>query len=103
MLTALRWLAKLKFLRGGALDVFGKTAERRLERELVAEYERDITAMLSRLGASNLDAAVALAGLPEQIRGFGHIKLRSVEAARKQREALLAGLNGAGSPAAKAA
>jgi len=103
MLGAFRWLAKLKFLRGGALDVFGKTAERRLERELIAEYERDIAAMLSGLEASNLDAAVALAALPEQIRGFGHIKLRSVEAARKQREALLAGLNGAASSTAKAA
>jgi indolepyruvate ferredoxin oxidoreductase len=103
MLTAFRWLAKLKFLRGGAFDIFGKTAERRLEHELVAEYERDVAEVLAKLGASNLDAAVALAGLPEQIRGFGHVKLRSVEAARKKREALLAELNGMAAPAAKAA
>jgi indolepyruvate ferredoxin oxidoreductase len=103
MLTALRWLAKLKFLRGSALDVFGRTAERRMERELVAEYERDVATVLSRLDASNLDAAVTLAGLPEQIRGFGHVKLRTVEVMRKKREALLAELNGTATPAAKAA
>ncbi|MEZ5614991.1 MAG: indolepyruvate ferredoxin oxidoreductase family protein [Rhodocyclaceae bacterium] len=103
MLTALRWLARLKFLRGGPFDVFGKTAERRLERELIAEYERDIAAMLAGLGGSNLDTAIALASLPEQIRGFGHVKLRSVEAARKKREELLTGLKGAAAPAARAA
>ena len=95
MLTALRWLAKLKFLRGGAFDVFGKTAERRLERALVADYERDIADALTRLNSSNLDTAVALASLPEQIRGFGHIKRRAIEAARERRAALLAKLGGA--------
>ncbi|MBM3391349.1 MAG: indolepyruvate ferredoxin oxidoreductase family protein [Betaproteobacteria bacterium] len=103
MLTALRWLARLKFLRGGALDVFGRTAERRLERELIAEYERDITDALAKLSTSTLDTAVALASLPEQIRGFGHVKLRAVEAAREKRKALLSELNGAATPAAKAA
>ena len=103
MLTVFRLLAKLKFLRGGALDVFGRTAERRLERELIVEYERDIASALSRLAATDLDAVVALAGLPGQIRGFGLIKLRSVEAAREKRKALLAELNGVAAPAAKAA
>ncbi|MBI4988621.1 MAG: indolepyruvate ferredoxin oxidoreductase family protein [Rhodocyclales bacterium] len=103
MLTALRGLAKLKFLRGGALDIFGKSAERRAERRLIAEYERDVAELLARLDAANLDTAVELAGLPEHIRGFGHIKLRSVDAARQKREALLAALQGTAKPAAKAA
>jgi len=103
MLMALRGLARLRFLRGGPLDVFGKTAERRLERELIADYERDITVFLENLNATNLDTAVALANLPEQIRGFGHVKLRTVEAARKKREALLAEPQETAGAAAKAA
>jgi indolepyruvate ferredoxin oxidoreductase len=92
MLTAFRWLAKLKFLRGGALDVFGRTAERRLERALIAEYERDVAEAPPPPRRSNLDTAVELAGLPEHIRGFGHIKLRSIDAARQKRAVLLAAL-----------
>ena len=103
MLTAFGWLAKLKFLRGGALDVFGKSAERRLERTLIAEYERDIAAALDCLNASNLEAAAELAGLPEHIRGFGHIKLRSIETARQKRAVLLAALPSTAEPAAQAA
>ncbi len=101
MLTAFRWLAKLKLLRGSGFDVFGKSAERRMERRLIAEYEEDIAELLVRLKATNLDTAVALASLPEHIRGFGHIKLRSAETAREKREALMTGLRVA--PAAKAA
>jgi indolepyruvate ferredoxin oxidoreductase len=93
MLTVLRMVAKLKFLRGGPFDVFARTAERRLERELVVEYERDIEAVLAALTASNLETAVALAALPERIRGFGHVKLRSVDVARQKRAELLAALN----------
>jgi indolepyruvate ferredoxin oxidoreductase len=103
MLTAFRWLARLKFLRGSALDIFGKSTERRMERRLIAEYEEDVVELLARLNAANLDAAVELASLPEHIRGFGHVKLRTVEAARKQRTALLAELNAAATPAARAA
>jgi indolepyruvate ferredoxin oxidoreductase len=103
MLTAFRWLAKLKFLRGSVLDVFGKSAERRMEHALVADYERDVAELLAGLQASNLDIAVALASLPEHIRGFGHVKLHSIEVARKKREALLAELHGAAAPTAKAA
>ncbi|MBZ0145838.1 MAG: 2-oxoacid:acceptor oxidoreductase family protein, partial [Rhodocyclaceae bacterium] len=103
MLTALRGLAKLKFLRGSAFDVFGRTAERRLERELITDYERDIAALLASLNASTLDTAVALAALPEQIRGFGPVKLRTVEAARQRREALLSELKGTAQPADRAA
>jgi indolepyruvate ferredoxin oxidoreductase len=103
MLTAFRWLAKLKFLRGGPLDVFGRTAERRMERALIDEYERDVAELLARLGAASLDTAVELAGLPEHIRGFGHVKQRSIDAARQKRETLLARFHGTDAAVAKAA
>ena len=85
-------LARLRFLRGGALDLFGRTQERRLERDLIAAYEKDIGELLPLLATSTLDTAVELAGLPELIRGFGHIKLRSAEAAQKRRQDLLMAL-----------
>ena len=98
MLTAFRWLAKLKFLRGSAFDVFGKSAERRLEQRLIVEYEQDIAELLHRLDASNLASAIELAGLPEHIRGFGHIKLRAAEAAQQKRQALLQAWRTSGAP-----
>jgi indolepyruvate ferredoxin oxidoreductase len=88
MLTAFGWLAKLKFLRGGALDVFGKSAERRLERALLAAYEADLSALSARLGQTALGDAIALARLPEKIRGFGHVKLRSMASVAPEHEAL---------------
>jgi len=88
MQTAFRLLAPLKVLRGGALDVFGHTAERREERALVQEYRAALEAMLPLLNASNRDAAATFARVPEQIRGFGHVKARHLAAARKQWDAL---------------
>jgi indolepyruvate ferredoxin oxidoreductase len=80
----LRLLAHLKFLRGTAFDVFGRSQERQAERALIAEYRSDIEAMLPTLNANNRDAAAAFARVPEQIRGFGHVKARHLEAARQQ-------------------
>ncbi len=90
MLGAFRVLAKLRFLRGSALDPFGGTAERRMERALIDEYERDIGELLATLTPEKLELAVELAELPERIRGFGHVKDASVERARREREALIA-------------
>jgi indolepyruvate ferredoxin oxidoreductase len=84
MLSAFQLLAKLKFLRGSALDPFGRTEERRLERQLIVDYERSITAAAASLTADNLARAVELASLPEQIRGFGHVKAASVQKVRKR-------------------
>ena len=84
MLAAFRVLAPLKVLRGGALDVFGYTQERREERALAQDYQSAILAMLPVLNATNLVAAVAFARVPEQIRGFGHVKARHLAEARKQ-------------------
>jgi len=67
-------LAKLKGLRGSALDIFGKTEERRTERALIGEYQATITELLAGLNAGNLATAVDIARLPEDIRGYGHVK-----------------------------
>jgi indolepyruvate ferredoxin oxidoreductase len=92
MWTGLKVLAKLKGLRGGALDVFGYTAERRMERALIGEYRAMVESLLAGLDAGNHATAVELANLPEQIRGFGHVKERNVDAFRQKKDALLAAL-----------
>ena len=75
-------LARLRFLRGTALDPFGRTAERREERQLVADYRASIERIAASFGTVDFDAALALARIPEQIRGFGPVKRASIEAAR---------------------
>jgi indolepyruvate ferredoxin oxidoreductase len=87
--TAMRLLARLKFLRGTAFDVFGRSEERQAERALITEYRTAIEAMLPTLSLLNRDAAAAFARVPEQIRGFGHVKARHLEAARQQWTLLL--------------
>jgi indolepyruvate ferredoxin oxidoreductase len=89
MLPALRVLARLRWLRGTAFDPFGRTAERRMERQLVADYRADIEGLLHRLQDVDFEAALALARLPQQIRGFGHVKDESVAASAVRRTALL--------------
>ena len=96
MQTAFRLLAPLKSLRGGVLDVFGYSAERRQERALAQEYWLAIESMLPKLDAGNRDAALAFARLPEQIRGFGHVKARHLAAARSQWTVLLEQFHNAG-------
>ena len=86
--VAFKVLARLRFLRGTALDVFGRTEERRMERQLIDDYERSLTALCARLTAGNLAAALELANLPERIRGFGHVKLANVEKARQRWQAI---------------
>jgi indolepyruvate ferredoxin oxidoreductase len=90
MLTAFKLLAKLKGLRGTALDIFGKTGERRTERALIGEYRASIEEVLKSLTAANHATAVEIARIPEQIRGYGHVKERHLKAARVQWNALLA-------------
>ncbi|TFW29659.1 indolepyruvate ferredoxin oxidoreductase family protein [Massilia arenosa] len=90
MFGAFKLLAKLKGLRGGALDVFGYTAERKMERQLIEEYRVLIESILPKLTADNLPLAVELAALPDQIRGFGHVKEKAVEQFRARKAELLA-------------
>src|SRR5476651_1941432 len=82
-------LAKLKFLRGTPLDPFGYTTERRTERRLISEYVAELDEIVERLAPNNHDVAVALASLPEKIRGFGPIKVRHLAAAEAEEAALL--------------
>ncbi len=88
LLPAFRVLAKLKFLRGTALDPFGRTAERRTERKLIADYETMLDEVLARLTPQNHQLAVGLAAIPEKIRGFGHVKQRHLAAAKADEAAL---------------
>ncbi|MDP2004575.1 MAG: indolepyruvate ferredoxin oxidoreductase family protein [Rubrivivax sp.] len=88
--TAFGWLAKMKGLRGGALDVFGRSAERQMERALIAEYRTCIEELLPTLNAGNRALAVEIARIPEEIRGYGHVKDRHLKAARPKWEALRA-------------
>ena len=90
MFTAFKVLAKLKGLRGGALDIFGKTEERRTERALIVEYRAAIDEVLAALSAGNLALAVDIARIPEDIRGYGHVKERHLLVARSKWSALMA-------------
>ena len=84
MLGALRVLARMRRLRGTAFDLFGRTAERRMERQLIEEYRETVEEILDRLAPANHEAAVALATVPEGIKGFGHVKERNIEAAKRR-------------------
>lgn len=90
MLKAFGLLAKLKGLRGGALDIFGRTEERRTERALIGEYRSAIEELLAGLNADKLPLAVEIARIPEEIRGYGHVKARHLAAARPKWAALQA-------------
>lgn len=90
MLTALGYLARLKCLRGTPFDPFGYTKERKMERQLIRRYETVIDEIVTRLDRDRYPTAVALATLPDRIRGFGHVKARSIAAAAIEEEALLA-------------
>ena len=90
MLTVFRLLARLKRLRGTPFDIFGMSADRKLERRLIGEYEARISELIAGLGPENHALAVELASIPEQIRGFGHVKARHLKAAREREAELLA-------------
>ena len=89
MFKVFKLLARFKGLRGTSLDVFGRTEERRTERALIGQYRSDVDALLSGLTSTNHALAVEIARLPEQIKGFGHVKERHLAAARSRREGLL--------------
>jgi len=90
MLKALGVLARLKGLRGTAFDVFGATSERKTERALIGEYEACIEELLQTLSADRLAQAAEIARVPEEIRGYGHVKERHLATARAKREELMA-------------
>ncbi len=90
MLTVFRLLAKLRRLRGTRFDIFGRSEERRAERRLIAEHEAVLDEIVADLSPANHPAAVELASLPLEIRGFGHIKEASLARAKAKEAALLA-------------
>ena len=90
MMKAFRLLAALKGLRGTALDVFGYTAERRMERRSARPLRGRSRPDRPLAGAGQIEAAAALASVPALIRGYGHVKQANVEKAAGERERLLA-------------
>ncbi len=90
MLSAFGLLARMRRLRGTWLDPFGKSAERRMERRLISDYEAIIDAITTGLTPQNHADAVALASYPERIRGFGHVKQRHVAGGEAEKTRLLA-------------
>jgi indolepyruvate ferredoxin oxidoreductase len=107
MRSAFKLLAKMKGLRGTALDVFGRTEERRTERALITEYRACIEELLKGLDAGNQALAAEIARIPEDIRGYGHVKARHLAAARPKWDALMqrwrGSAGGAGATAGRAA
>jgi indolepyruvate ferredoxin oxidoreductase len=98
MMRAFGVLAKFKFLRGTAFDMFGYTKERKIERLLIEQYRETITALLPRLKAENLAKLTAIASIPEDIRGYGHVKERHLKAAKEKELTLVASFDPSGSP-----
>ena len=86
MKRAFGWMTQLKVLRGGRLDFFGKTEERRYERQMIEDYIKELDDICAQLSPANYAAAVALACVPEEIRGYGHVKEQSIADAKGLRE-----------------
>jgi indolepyruvate ferredoxin oxidoreductase len=90
MLPMFRLLARLKGLRNTAFDPFGYTAERKTERALIGQYESLIDEVLGGLTAANHALAIKLASIPDDIRGYGHVKDAHLEKAKRKEADLLA-------------
>ncbi len=89
MLSVMKLLAKGKALRGTAFDLFGHTAERRIERELVVQFERRVDELIAELTPDRMQVAIQIAALPLGMRGYGHVKLANVALARVREAELL--------------
>ena len=100
MFKAFGVLARLKSLRGSALDPFGHSEERRHEREDIAAFEDDVQRLCETITPANIGLGIAIAKLPMDVRGFGPVKAKARDEMLKRREALWAKFSG---PAAKVA
>jgi len=89
VLKAFRHLAKFKNLRGGKWDIFGKTEERRQERQAIEDYSKLLDEIAGKLNRDNLAIAVQLASVPDEVRGYGHIKEKNVHLAKEKEAKLL--------------
>ncbi len=103
MIRLITWLAPMKRLRGSALDPFGYSRERRMERDLIRAYEADMDVVLKGFTDENRAAALALAELPLDIRGFGPVKADNAHKARQKRDALMQDFLNTGETATQAA
>jgi indolepyruvate ferredoxin oxidoreductase len=92
MLSVFRTLAKFRFLRGTPLDIFGYSPDRKLERDLIAGYEKDVATVLGLLSQVTHDTAVEILSLPDRIRGYGPVKEKAVADAKARYEQLAADL-----------
>ncbi|MBT4042495.1 MAG: indolepyruvate ferredoxin oxidoreductase family protein, partial [Rhodospirillaceae bacterium] len=89
MLKAMPLLARMRGLRGGAFDIFGRTAERRMERQLITDYETTMAEVLAGLNHDNYAMAANIAEVPDRIRGFGHVKEKALAKAKKAEAEML--------------
>ena len=87
--SAAIWMALGKGLRGSSLDLFGHTAERRMERALIGQYEARVMALLPDLSADKMKLAIDIANVPQTMRGYGHVKIANVALARAREAELL--------------
>ncbi|MFC1664090.1 indolepyruvate ferredoxin oxidoreductase family protein [Pseudomonadota bacterium] len=87
--TPLKLIASLKLLRGTAFDIFGYQKDRRIERQLISEYESTVNNLLEKLDENTLETSIKIAELPLSIRGFGKIKSQSIEAVKRTEQTLL--------------
>jgi indolepyruvate ferredoxin oxidoreductase len=92
MMPVFRVLAKMRGLRGTAFDIFGYGADRRLERDLIAGYEKDVAYILSVLSPVTLDTGIEILSLPDRIRGYGPVKEKAVREAKARYAQLAADL-----------
>jgi indolepyruvate ferredoxin oxidoreductase len=99
MMTAFKLLKRFRWLRGTGFDIFGMTAERKMERRLRDEYMVRLEKLSSGLTPDNHALAVEIANLPDEIRGYGHVKDRSVEVVEKKLATLMARWNAPANPA----
>jgi indolepyruvate ferredoxin oxidoreductase len=99
---AFKLLAALRGLRGTAFDIFGRTAERRMERQLIADYMAHLREIAAALTPENHALALEIARLPEQMRGFGHVKERNVKRAKEREAKLVAAFRAPMAPATAA-
>jgi indolepyruvate ferredoxin oxidoreductase len=99
MLPAMKWLARGRRLRGTAFDLFGRTEERRMERELISRFESRVAELLPQLDAARLALAVQVAQVPLTMRGYGHVKVANVALAHVREAELLHRLDPARYPA----
>lgn len=95
MLPVFTVMAKMRFLRGTKFDLFGMTQERRMERRLIEEYKAEIADITDRMTADNMQSALRIAALPDDIRGFGPVKEASVEKVVERRMRLMKEFNNA--------